>query len=154
MESWTYQIFPSITLLSTDGIITFCRVTIFSNGCISPERRSVRVTLVLAGPRITWTASFTVKSEISLPLTFVITSPLKRPNSFAGDPAMILSIFTPRSCLSITAQIPSKSPLSASLNFFVSSKSKYSLCLSFKASIMPFIAPMERSFLETFSNPI
>jgi len=103
-------------------------------------------TLVQAGHLILFTASFTDKFFNSILLAFIIISPFINHASFAGDQAINLSILTQKSFFSITAHIHSKSQLRTSLNFFVSSILKNSLCLSFKESTTHFIIQLINSF--------
>jgi len=76
----------------------------------------------------------------SIPFASNIISPFLTQNSFAGLPLRILSTIIHKSTVSITAQIHSKSHDNTALNCFVSSVSRYSLCISHKASTNHFTA--------------
>lgn len=144
---------PSMIFPSTDGTVMRLRVTFLMIGADSPTRSISNSTTVPAGPRI-WSIASERSSHSSLfSAAFDMMSPFNIPASFAGDPARICLTETPNSLLSTTAQMPSKSQERASLNFFVSSISKYALCLSPKESIIPLIIPDSRSFPDTESKP-
>lgn len=141
MESMIYPVSLSSIFASREGISILRRVTSFFIASRSHGRTISKTTFDPAGQRIFRTASLTVIFLSSTPFAFVMISPASIPASLAGDPAMILSTDTPKSFFTTTAQIPSKFPLRASLNFFVSSWSKNSLCLSHKDSTNPRIIP-------------
>jgi hypothetical protein len=140
---------PERVFDSTDGISIFRRTTSFVIFSSSPALIISRVTFDPAGQRIFFTASESSRPFNSTLFAFVIISPDRISASFAGEPARILSTKTPKSLSKITAPIPSKSPLRASLNFSVSSGVKYSVCLSFKDCVSPLIIPYTRSFSDT-----
>lgn len=151
----TWAIFtPSFSINSpcTDGTVIFLRVTSLMIADGSPVRYISNSTTVPAGHRICSIASLKLSHSSLFPQALAMMSPERTPASFAGEPARICFTTTPNSLSSTTAPIPSKSPEMASLNFFVSSKSKYSLCRSPKAQTIPEIIPETRSLLETVPN--
>jgi hypothetical protein len=94
---------------STEGILIFHLITSFSSTSTSQGLKNFKVTFVPAGPFILSTASYKFRSSNSIPFASISTSPFNNQNSFAGDPFIILSIFTHNSTFSTTAPIHSKS---------------------------------------------
>jgi hypothetical protein len=130
IDNITYQIFLSNTFESTEGILIFFLITSFFIISFSPGLIISSETMVHAGHLILFTASNRLRFFNSMSFALIIISPDKIQASLAGAQAINLSTITQKSLFWITAQIHSKSQLRVSLNFFVSSRLKYSECLS------------------------
>jgi hypothetical protein len=126
-----YAVFQSSNILeSTDGIFIFSLITSKFNILFSHFLITSNFTFVQAGHLILSTASYNSSHSSFTSLALVMISHVTNQYFFAGDHFINLSIITHISLVSTTAQIHSKSHDNTSLNFFVSSIEKYSLCLS------------------------
>jgi len=106
-----------------------------------------KTTFVSAGHFILSTASYKSNHSNFSQLALIIISQDFNQYFLAGDHLIILSIITQSSFLSTTAHIHSKSHDKTSLNFFVSSLLKNTLCLSPKESTIHLIAKSTSFFL-------
>ena len=103
----------------TTGISTSARLSVSSR--VRPLERTVSRTSLPAGPLIRVVASSELVPAIERPLTFVITSPGRRPPRWAGEPSYTVSTCRPRLTFSTLIPTPSKRPSVAS---WKSSKSR------------------------------
>ncbi|EKE26760.1 MAG: hypothetical protein ACD_4C00158G0003 [uncultured bacterium (gcode 4)] len=137
---------------STEGIFIFFLITSFFIISFSHGLIISKETFVQAGHLILFTESIRDKFFKSIQFAFIIISHDNNPASLAGDHTINLSIYTQKSFFCITAQMPSKSQFNVSLNCFVSSILKYSLCLSFNDQTIHFIIQEIRSSCDIFWN--
>gem|GEM_PF-866131 len=135
-----------ISSVSTEGIFILSLVISFIIKSDSQALIIFKTTLVQAGHFIKLTASFALSHLSEFQFASIIISHFKIPLFKAGLHFKTLSIKTPSSCLSTTAQIHSKSQAKVSLNSFVISGVINSENLSFNELIKPFITQYSKSF--------